>query len=131
MAAERYPQGLKKNPIVLSNAAGKPVRKFNSYREAIDYNDAMKATNNAYDPHYQERWANDAQKKASNAQALAEGFKAPKIGGFTDSDLGSPTQGKINALSGAIRNRNQAWMGTQSTLPSLTKQIMVANNKRR
>jgi len=133
--AQKYPQGLKKNPIVIKNAAGKPVRSFNSYREAIDAVDAMKATNSAYDPHYRERWEIAGKKQASNKQALAEGFTAPKVGAFGNVDAGSATQGKINAYDNAITNRNQSWMnavsGAKSTLPSLTKQIMIANAKRK
>jgi hypothetical protein len=132
---EQYPQGLKKNPIVIKNAAGKPVRSFNSYREAIDATDAMKVANSAYDPHYKERWEIAGKKQASNKQASVEGFVAPKVGPFGSVDAGSSTQGKINAYDSAIGNRNQSWMnsvsGAKSTLPSLTKQIMIANGKRK
>ncbi len=41
MSDDKYPQGLKEEPIVISSPTGKVVKKFNSYAEALSFKKAF------------------------------------------------------------------------------------------
>jgi len=133
--AEKYPQGLKKNPIKVVNPNGS-ITKYNSYREAMDVTDNMgKAVANE---HFSPLGGQDAFAKADK-QARKQGYDRPNLGGL------EPVMDKLRTTGDTVEKHNADWMTKtaskksgdnsfkpyQSVLPTLSKQIMKENGKRK
>ena len=103
--ADKYPQGLKKNPIKVRNPNGS-VTKYNSYREAMDATDKMgKAVMNE---HFNPLGGQDAFTKADK-QAVKEGYDRNEPGGL------EPVVNKIRNTSDTVEKRNADWMAKTAT----------------
>lgn len=103
--AEKYPQGLKKNPIKIVHPDGS-ITKYNSYREAMDDADNTgKAVANEY---FSPLGGQDAYAKADK-QARKEGYDRPNLGGL------EPVMDKLRTTRDSIEKRNADWMAKTAT----------------
>jgi len=126
--AQRYPQGLKKNPIKIVHPDGS-VTKYNSYREAMDdVDNTGKAVANEY---FSPLGGQDAYAKADK-QARKEGYDRPNLGGL------EPVMDKLRTTRDSIEKRNADWMAkTARKKPSyagqstMSKLMDVKNPKRK
>ena len=109
----KYPQGLKKNPIKVVNPNGS-ITKYNSYREAMDATDSMgKAVMNE---HFSPLGGQDAYSKADK-KAIKEGYDRAEPGGL------EPVVNKIRNTSDTVEKRNADWMSkTAAKKPSYPSQ---------
>lgn len=120
---EQYPQGLKKNPIKVVSPNGKTVKQFNSYREAIDNIDNMKGL---IQKEYYGPLGGGSEYDDAESQAKREGFKP------ADNMAMGSYASKMLASQDAMKQRNANFMAkTGSVLPTLSKQIMKENGKRK
>jgi hypothetical protein len=117
LMAQKYPQGLKKNPIKVVNPNG-TVTKYNSYREAMDASDNMgKAVMNE---HFSPLGGQEPYDKADK-QARKEGYDRPNLGGL------EPVMDKIRTTRGTVEKRNADWMAkTAAKKPSYAGQSNVS-----
>lgn len=115
--AEKYPQGLKKNPIKIVNPNGS-ITKFNSYREAMDNTDNMgKTMANEY---FSPLGGQDAFAKADK-QARVEGYNRPNPGGL------EPVMDKLRNTRQSIEKRNADFMAkTAAKKPAYNGQSNVS-----
>jgi hypothetical protein len=130
---EMYPQGLKKNPIKVVSPNGKTVKQFNSYREAIDNVDNMKGL---IDKEYRNSEGGGSAYANAELQAKHEGFKPANnmaMGSYASKTLASQDaisqrNADFMAKTGAVKSDFKPY---QSVLPTLSKQIMKENAKRK
>jgi hypothetical protein len=126
--AQKYPQGLKKNPIKVVNPNG-TITKYNSYREAMDATDSMgKAVMNE---HFSPLGGQDAYSKADK-KAIKEGYDRAEPGGL------EPVVNKIRNTSNTVEKRNADWMAktaakkpTYSGQSTMSKLMDVKNPKKK
>lgn len=130
---EMYPQGLKKNPIKVVSPNGKTVKQFNSYREAIDNVDNMKGL---IGKEYRNSEGGGSAYADAESQAKREGFKPANnmaMGSYASKmlasqDAMSQRNADFMAKTGAVKSDFKPY---QSVLPTLSKQIMKENGKRK
>lgn len=125
---EKYPQGLKKNPIKIVSPNGS-ITKFNSYREAIDNTDNMgQAMAN-------ENWSplgGQAEFAKADKQARVEGYDLPNAG------MLEPVMNKLRNARESIEKRNVDFMAkTAAKKPAyngqstMSKLMNVKNPKKK
>ena len=126
--AEKYPQGLKKNPIKIVNPNGS-ITKYNSYREAMD--DADNTGQAVANEYFSPLGGQDAYAKADK-QARKEGYDRPNLGGL------EPVMDKLRTTRDSIEKRNADWMAkTAAKKPAyngqstMSKLMDVKNPKRK
>jgi hypothetical protein len=126
--AQKYPQGLKKNPIKVVNPDGS-VKKYNSYREAMDADQNM--TRALMNEHYSPLGGQEAFAKANN-QATSEGYNRWDAGNM------EPIANKIFNTRRSTEGRNAEWMAkTAAKKPAyngqstMSKLMDVKNLKRK
>lgn len=115
--AQKYPQGLKKNPIKVVNPNG-TVTKYNSYREAIDVTDNMgKAVANE---HFSPLGGQEPYAKADK-QAIKEGYSQDNAG------ILEPVMNKLKNTIDTVDKRNANWMAkTAAKKPAYAGQSRVS-----
>jgi hypothetical protein len=125
---QKYPQGLKKNPIKVVNPDGS-VKKFNSYLEAMNADETM--TKALANEHYSPLGGQDVFEK-NNKQAIKEGYDRYEPGNF------EPIANKILNTRQSIEGRNADWMAkTAAKKPAykgqstMSKLMDVKNPKRK
>jgi hypothetical protein len=118
---KKYPQGMRKKPITLSNPDGSS-RNFNSYAEALDYADNLKKTRTDY---YR---SVKGQLNAANAKYDKEYDKSVRQGykPTTRTDnVQDPVADKEQGLMNTISETNAAWMQRVAKRPTMSQLLKI------
>jgi hypothetical protein len=125
---QKYPQGLKKNPIKVMNPDGS-VQTFNSYREAMDAHEDM--ADLLHKEYYDPKGGGDAYQKANN-KATKQGYNNYNAGAM------EPFANKVLNTRTSVEKRNADFMAkTAAKKPAyagqstMSKLMDVKNPKRK